>query len=72
MVAREALRVARVAAGITHQDLAAALGTVPSAIGNYEAGRRIPSPEKLERWRRALKQLMAGRSAQISHSLITL
>jgi transcriptional regulator with XRE-family HTH domain len=69
---QQSLRVARIAAGITHQDLAAAIGLVPTAIGNYEAGRRNLTPEKLERWRTALKRLMANRTAQIAQSLITL
>ena len=72
MPIQQSLRAARIMAGITQEELAAALGLVPTAIGNYEAGRRIASPEKLELWRTAHKQLMAGRSAQIAHSLITL
>lgn len=72
MPIQELLRAARITAGITHKDLASALGLAPTAVGNYEAGRRTPTPENLERWRIALKRLMASRSARISQSLITL
>jgi hypothetical protein len=45
---------------------------VPTAIGNYEAGRRNLTPERQELWRAALKQLLAARASAIANHLATL
>lgn len=47
---RELLREGRILLGVTQVELAAKVGVPQSAIVNYEAGKRKPSIEVLERW----------------------
>lgn len=51
------LRTARLAAGITQRELAAAVGIAPSNLSAYEAGRRPMSAEMAERIEAAIRPL---------------
>jgi transcriptional regulator with XRE-family HTH domain len=65
-------REARLAAGLTYGEVAQCAGLGWTALAHYEAGRRAPSPDTLDRWRTALKQLLAGRASAIANHLATL
>jgi transcriptional regulator with XRE-family HTH domain len=65
----EALRSARLAAGFTYREVAQAADLDPSTLCHCELGRARPSPRALERWRSALKDLVAARAAAITEAL---
>jgi transcriptional regulator with XRE-family HTH domain len=67
-----ALRGARLAAGLSYGQVAEATGLGWTRIANYEAGRRTPAPEVQDRWRTALKQILAARASAIANHLATL
>ena len=53
----EARRVLRERAGVTQQDVAAAVGVTREAVSQWEAGRRDPRPPRLARYLEVLDRL---------------
>jgi hypothetical protein len=66
------LRDARLAGGLNYGEVAQAAGLGWTALAHYEAGRRTPAPEIQDRWRTALKQILAARASAIANHLATL
>ena len=71
-MAREALREARLAAGLSLRQVADAADLDPSSICHFERGRFNPSPKALERWRQALRGLMEARTKAITETMTQL
>lgn len=69
MSTAELMRQARQASGLTFREVAEKAGMDLSVVAQYERGKRLPNPGSLERWKVALKELMASRVAQIASSL---
>jgi predicted nucleotidyltransferase len=63
------IRVARRAAGLSQSQLARAAGVPQPNLSAYENGRRVPSPEVLERINRALRGRPFARVNQHRHSI---
>ena len=63
------LKQARLAAGLTSREVAERLGLDGSQVAHLEAGRRVVSPEWLDRWRAALRELLVARGTSILLSL---
>ena len=68
----QALRAARIAAGLSYSEVARGAGLGWTALAHYEAGRRTPAPEIQARWLAALKRLLAARAVAIANHLATL
>lgn len=64
MMPREALKSARLVAGLTYREVGAAAGLDGSTIAHFEAGTYNPTPLTADRWQGALAKLLAERSRQ--------
>lgn len=64
------MRHARQVSGLTFREVAEKAGMDLSVIAQYERGKRNPSPGSLERWKHALKELIAARTAEMAQALI--
>lgn len=59
MVSDGTVRGVRVAAGLTQADIARKVGVRPSAISQWESGRRIPSGERALRYAATMAECLS-------------